>query len=165
MTEFILRKLYASVRRRVAAVNGTYVLSYGAPLKCFVISLWCIFVPLGLFLVLGAPLQKQAQGHVVTALLFSGLMAMHLEFYYISILCDEHGIFTRSPWRPSRSISWSEIRNVTYSRMAQWYVIETESKGRVRCHVMLDGTQTLLDELSVRGFEVPTVQFLPGALE
>lgn len=79
------------------------------------------------------------------------------EAYVVCIKYDEVGMYTRSPWRRSRRISWQEVVSCDYSEVSQWYRIRTRSQGIVRVSIMLNGVAGLLRALPCEHPSYPPV--------
>lgn len=156
LTELLLRFLYRCVIPNAENVGGSMQLRYGRPFKVFaalaLIALLAVFVAM----VRHPPNAKDLPIVLTVSVTFAVLIgSLALEFFGVSILYDESGIKTFSPWRASRSVTWSEILGASYSEICQWYVIQTVKQGRIRCHLFLNGTASLLEELRSRGIEAP----------
>lgn len=55
------------------------------------------------------------------------------------------GIDAVSPWRGNIEIPWSNVRAVSYSKLAQWFVVRSDSGQVIRVHNYMTGVETLLD--------------------
>jgi len=87
---------------------------------------------------------------ILCILLFVGLiLPLHLEAYFVTITWDDETIYTRSPWRRSRTIPLSSVRHCDFSQTLQWYRIRTEGYGIVRLHMFARGIPRLLAALPV----------------
>ena len=129
--------------------------AYANPFRYLVYVFWLCMAG---FLVLVLVEGPSSRGELITVicmfLAFGALvLAMHLEIHIVSIAYDDDGIRTTSPWRSSRQVPWRDVSRIEYSHAAQWYLVETNSSGKVRCHVYLTGLQEFLRELSKRGYD------------
>jgi hypothetical protein len=156
MVELVLRLFYRTVKPSAVPVGGAMLLHYRAPFRIFVIIVWCILIA-GLVASIARPPRGKDMIYAgaLGAFFFILNAAMHLEFFGVSILYDETGIEAESPWRRSRRINCSDITQVKYNELAQWYLIKTLNQGSIRCHSFLSGTRSLLKELERHGFEIP----------
>ena len=156
LTALLMRFVYRSVCPTAEFVGGSMLLRYGKVLKAFVLVIWCIVLVVSFAAAAWPPRPNDVSIVLIVgamSIVLNGLMT--LEFFGVSVLYDESGIHTHSPWRANRSIAWSEITNVTYSELCQWCLINPINQGSVRCHLFLNGTGSLLRELKNRGFEIP----------
>jgi hypothetical protein len=80
-----------------------------------------------------------------------------VEGHWVRIKYDEEGIRTRSPWRRSRRIAWSEVVSCDYAEVNQWYRIHTRSQGIVRVSLLLHGVAGLLNMLPCEHPSYPPV--------
>ncbi|MGV3658667.1 MAG: hypothetical protein ACO1TE_00735 [Prosthecobacter sp.] len=81
---------------------------------------------------------------LVVALFVALVLPLHLETFGVRIAWDEQNIYTRSPWRKSRTIPISSIQSCDYSASMQWYRIRTASHGIIRVSHLMSGTPSLL---------------------
>ena len=96
---------------------------------------------------------------VLCILLFVGLiLPLHLEAYFMTISWDDEAIYTRSPWRCSRTIPLSSITRCDFSQSMQWYRIHAEGYGIVRLPMFARGIPQLLAALPVRNPGYPPNQ-------
>lgn len=125
-----------------AATGGE--LRYGAMVKG--IGWGTTLFSLGLSV--GCLLMAPPEERLLTAGCFAVFMLMGvfllMEGYGVRITYDVEGIRTRSPWRRSRRIGWSEVVSCDYSETNQCYRIHTYSQGMVRMPLMLQGVAGLL---------------------
>lgn len=142
-----------SVRRTAIADGQQRVLRYNRATRVLAVIGWPLWLVLLVVLLLRsdqAPLVAVAE----LGLLFLLILAVSLEFFIVRIAYDVNGIYTQSPWRPPRAISWVDVERAWFSSLMQWYVIETRAHGRVRLHVYVNGIESLLGELESRGVPV-----------
>lgn len=162
LTVLLMRLIYRSVSPTATKVGGSMLLSYGKLFKVFVIVIWCILIAAFLAAAVWPPRGRNLNSALFLGVMFTFLNgALTLEVWGVSIVYDECGIVTHSPWRFSRSVNWNEVTRVQYSYACQWYLINTAKKGYIRCPIFLDGTASLLDELRKRGLEIPEWQHHP----
>ncbi len=57
-----------------------------------------------------------------------------LEIFLVKIQFDRQHLYSQSPWRRARTISWQEVTDLSYSPAMQWYRVHTRSQGIVRLH-------------------------------
>lgn len=87
---------------------------------------------------------------VLLVLLFAGLiLPLHLEFYFVRVVWDDHSIYTRSPWRRSRTIPFSSVTRCDFSQSMQWYRVYTNDHGIIRLSMFARGIPHLLEALPV----------------
>jgi hypothetical protein len=142
-----------TVRRKAAIEGGEGILTYGLPLRVFVVVFWVFWLGLVGLVVVQPPDDPVGVATAVCGL-FALILPLHLEFFGVRVSFDEAGIRTRSPWRAERQIPWPDIRQGWYSSVLQWHVIQTEGYGRVRLHDLMSGVDSLLDELRRRDVPV-----------
>lgn len=132
-------------------------LRYGAALKW--IGWICLGFCLAMVTVAGVAAAKEQKMIVIACFgAFSLLGAVLLaEAYWVRISYDEQCIRTRSPWRRSRRIAWSEVVSCDYSMHNQWYRIHTRSQGIVRVSLLLRGVPGLLQMLPCEHPSYPPV--------
>ena len=145
--------LLRSVRAHARTEGDAAVVEYGRPTKVFVIVAWLCFA--GVAVAAARERTEPVLAWSVTAGFFISVLALHFEFFHVRIRYDGHGIHTSSPWRPSRVIPWDGFTEITFSRLAKWYVLHTRAHGRVRLHPYLSGLQSFLSEFQSRGFNLP----------
>lgn len=121
------------------------VLKYGTPIRIFA---WLLLCGLTAGLYMGSRRSIQGPGSWLGVFaFFAGVMlVLFLEIYVVRIEFDDYAIYTRSPWRPERSIPWSEITSYSFSGISQWYVFRTRSMGAVRLSVYLSGRGSFMAE-------------------
>lgn len=96
---------------------------------------------------------------VLCVLLFVGfILLLHLEAYFVTITWDDKNIYTRSPWRRSRTIPLSSVTRCDFSQTLQWHRIRTEGYGIVRLHIFSRGIPQLLAMLPVTNSGYPPNQ-------
>lgn len=88
---------------------------------------------------------------VPSAFLFSAaaLLGAALETWRVRIRVDEDALTSRSPWRPTRRISWDEVVRVRWSHFMQAWSIESAS-ARVWASASLEGVSMLAGALLSR---------------
>jgi hypothetical protein len=129
------------------------VLSYGTRVRLVGWAMVGICMPLSIFFMLSLSHVRPGQIPIILcgAVIFLGLPLMLLaEFYRVKISFDDHAIYTRSPWRPARTIPWKEINSCNYSASNRWYAIRTANHGTIRVSDLLSGKQQFLTELKRR---------------
>lgn len=149
-TSYLLRSV-----RPVARQEGSeMVVEYGRTMKIFASASWLFVAALVVVAMFSSPHERNLALWMVIAF-FLMVLSLHLEFFHVSIRYDSEGLHLSSPWRRNRFVPWSAITSVHFSRVLQWYVLSTSGCGCVRLHVYLSGLQSLLGELTSRGFCVP----------
>jgi hypothetical protein len=153
LTIYVISLIHQNVRGTASRQGQRRLLEYGPRLKWMVIVSWIFTAGLLTFMAFS---PTAGWGLILTtaALLGGATFALHREFFGVRITYDDEGIQTRSGWRSSRTIPWSDIQKGWYSRALQWYVIQTGNHGRIRLHDFLDGRESLISELRRRGIRV-----------
>ncbi|WP_035608743.1 hypothetical protein [Haloferula sp. BvORR071] len=123
---------------RPARVSGEVKwVEYGVAMKAFSIAAGLIPVGLIVAMFLQSAFSKDP---VIATLLFTGLsVPLLLESFLVKISFDENAIYTRSAWRRSRVIPWSEVGAPIRSDLLQWWVLPTKKQGSIRLHDFISG--------------------------
>lgn len=138
----VLKGLAASRNARGEARDGKVVLRYGPMFRGVCIAL--LVVPVVGVAGLGVISPPKALGDVKA---FIGLLSLFLllggplvvEALGVEIALSREGIARRSPWSRNMFVPWEQVRRVTWSESARWWVVETEGGARVRLHEFLSG--------------------------
>jgi hypothetical protein len=157
MSQAILRRHLSDAMNKDDPNLRCGVLCYGPLLK------WVGWVGVTLFLGMsvGFGLTAPPEERIAAAVIF-GLFALAggflvLEGCWVRIMYDEEGLRTRSPWRRSRCIPWTEVVLCDYADINQWYRIHTRSQGIIRVSLLLHGVAGLLRMLPCEHPSYPPV--------
>lgn len=147
-----LRLIKARTRKEATFSNGRYVLDYGISMKAAAVST-SLFACFLLINTVHESLTESDQvtgAWTLTVITVPAFCSLLFEAFGVTISFDDHAIYTRSPWRKQRTIPWSDVQSVDFSQINQWHLIRTANQDSVRLSVMLQGSQTLLNELRER---------------
>ncbi len=151
--------LYFSRVDRIARKEWPFgLMAYGPGSKKLLIFCWCGLLTLTWIMCVSNQIKTPrdvATSVAAFVLMVTACTVLQLEISRVSINYDNSEIRTKSPWRKSRVICWSEIVKITYSVNAKWYVIKTKTNGSIHCHTSLVGLEQFLLELVTRGIELP----------
>lgn len=144
---FALTLFMRSAQRESIAKAGSRTVAYPFSLRLFVIAGWLGVIVLWIF---GAYLAENADpknASMIAALFGLLLLPLHLEVFGVLITWDDANIYTKSPWRKSRSIPLNSILSCDYSVSMQWYRVQTQGYGVVRIHSLTRGIAEFLTAL------------------
>ena len=132
---------------------GRRILHYDARMRLVGWGLAALLAPLLVFSV--SSLSGFQANRVLLALALAALsicipLVLLLEVYRVRVEFDETAIYTFSPWRPSRTIPWSDVISSRYSEWLRWHVIRTKSHGDVRLSDLLSGLDEFLVDLNAK---------------
>lgn len=145
----VLRWLTKSSNTAAITVNGVSWLGYSKAMKGFTFFFIAIVAALVVTFFYVAPEDKNPILGMIG--LFGGItLPLSLEVLFVRIGYDSHKIYCDSIWRRNREISWSEVKNVTFSESMQWWVIDTRNSGKIRASVFLSGLNEFIQELDRR---------------
>ena len=57
---------------------------------------------------------------------------------------------SRSPWRGDRFLKWDDIQDVSFSGVAQWFILTSTAGDKVRVHTMMVGIRDFAETLRYR---------------
>ena len=136
-----------------ALVAGRRIATYSKPFKAFAIGT-CVLAASPLVVIPFRPAEEALPLLAIAGIfaLPGGLLLAYALRMYIA--WSDAGIEWRTPWRPARSVPWSDIRSVTDVRARGWYAIETAGSGKIKAYTMMSGVPALIDELKGRGLRV-----------
>ena len=126
-------------RRNPLKAAEKSILGYGFPVKVVILIVTMGFLWLAYYVKFQDP---RSISLLLRACLFIFLLlcfALLLETFLVCIRFNDRGIFTSSPWRPSRKIPWHSIVSYRWSENLQWHVLETRGYGKVRLSPLLLG--------------------------
>ena len=139
--EFVL--VYSNVLRTASALVATVVPLAVGVLAIFkppkdVVEVWCIVALIAYFAIHGAVLW--------------------VESTRVKIHIGPQGIRGRSPWRRGeRSIAWTDVQRVTYSKVNVWFVIHGQNGIKIRISLYVTGIRSLVqafrDHLPAQKYE------------
>ena len=138
--------LLASVKSKPDHLDGKKVMSYGVPLKIF--SAITIVAFIGVSLAASqAKSREMVMTLISTVVFFLASISLIMEFFIVEISYNDDNIFTKSAWRKSRIIPWTDVKDIVYSRSMQWHVISTYNNGSIRIHDFLGGKVEFLNSV------------------
>jgi hypothetical protein len=139
--------LRATVGRRAEHDGEFTVLRYGLALRVFAA---CSFaIPLLLTYAAFRYAANRSPGMAFAVFFFVLSWILIQETFGVQIAFDEMAIHTRSPWRRTRTIPWTDVTSISFSPGLDWYVLHTKSHGNVRAHTGLRGLPELLRAATV----------------
>ena len=151
----ILVLVFLSLVMRVARkppqldASGAAVLTIGWPLRLLgLVSIGFAAMIIGILLV-KAPQAPGEWGAAAALIGFFGLGGAYflLESFASRLVVCERGLRSRSPWRQERSFAWSEIAQVTFSKMYNGFVIVGPQGQKIRASAALTGIRVLASAL------------------
>lgn len=126
--------------------EGAKWLEYGMAMKAFAVA--GALIPVALTVVLVVTKPADPSGLLGVIAIFSALvMPLLLENFLVKIGFDETHIFTRSAWRRSRVIPWSEVGEPSRSDLLQWWRIPTKTHGTIRIQDFISGKEDFFEML------------------
>ena len=152
-TTLALWLLARAVKPAARIADDKRILEYGVAFKILGVVAF-LFAGLGVVLCATVPehdLETTAGEVLMVAL---GLY-LGPEYFGVRISFDGANIHARSPWRATRVIPWTAITGITFSRLAQWYRLDTANAGVLRVSMHLSGRESLWEECRRRGLDVP----------
>jgi hypothetical protein len=143
----VLRFLVRSAQKDTELESLEKTVSYPFPMRVLVTCFWLIL--LGFYIAVGFLVRQPSQlaALLLVALFSSMVVPLHLEIFGVSIDWDDKNIYTKSPWRKSRTIPFDSVTGCDFSRMALWYRIYTKDSGLIRLHLYMCGIPRLLEAL------------------
>ena len=140
---------YRSAQRNSETGITEKCIDYPKALKIFVWSGWVFTVVIALIAGFTARGDDFWPATLCVVLFVGLILPLHLEAYFVRITWDEDAIYTRSPWRRSRTIPLSSVTRCDFSPSMQWYRVRTGGYGIVRLHMFARGIPQLLAALPV----------------
>jgi magnesium-transporting ATPase (P-type) len=149
----ILDNLVKRVNPEAKRSGDRQILSYEKPVKMFGWFIFVFLVAMANFMIFRAFLAFKDHQIPLIVWIVSGFigiigLALWLEFQFVRIEFDHDYIYTHSPWRKKRIISWNEIITFSYSGINRWYRFESGSNGYVRLSVLLSGIDSFFQEFN-----------------
>jgi Bacterial PH domain len=140
--------LHDRKRATVQAVEGVARLRYGPVFRWLSAAL--LVVPSAGFSALAWANPAQTTSDTLA---WVGLQAFFLllgvplvlEAFGVRHQVDRWGLHYRTPWSRERTIAWEDVREITWSESARWWVVTTYDGARARLPELLDGIDTFLE--------------------
>jgi hypothetical protein len=87
---------------------------------------------------------------------FCGVIGLWLmvESFGTKIIYDASEIYCLSPWRADRTIPWTDIASITYSRRMRAFFCRTSHSGTVCIFIYISGWRLFLQEARRRGIPI-----------
>ena len=138
--------LLGTTKAKASKKDGLAWVEYGKTFKAFTVI--GMMIPAGLISVWFNVGPDNKLPVLFMGLLFGGLIVpLFLEAFFVKMAFDDLYIYCYSPWRPSRKIGFSELGEPYYSQSLQWWVIPTESQGKIRLQSFISGAEELLEKV------------------
>lgn len=139
---FVVYLMARSARKPAKRVKGRTTLTYSTGFRIFA----AVLVPGSLFVAYAASQARPSQV-VIAAVIAVAFLAAAAFFayqaFFVHFAYDDDNIYYRSPFAGSKTIPWSEVREVSYSSLMQAHFIRTSSVSRIWCSNMLIGYEEL----------------------
>ncbi len=96
-----------------------------------------------------------------TGLVAGGVVTLGAGLFWIDcafrrLVYDEYQIMLFSAWRMDRHAAWEEIRDISYSPLCQWFVLD--AGGRMfRVYEFMSGIREFIECAETRGIKAPPV--------
>ncbi len=149
----VLGLLLRTVRPHARVEGGVRILEYGLAFK--LIGWGAIGIVLGCATLVFFVARADRPAVLLLTALFALLgLPIVLEATFVRITTGDQGLTSRSPWRRTRTIPWSEVRAVDFSGAMQWWRLHT-AQGVVRASVYLSGIADLVETCKARGVMKP----------
>jgi hypothetical protein len=134
-------------QKRPATADGMSWLEYGFSLKAV-----GAFFAVMLFY---APTHELLYGRTLPAIVVGSFTVLlggpiFLLAFFWRVGYDASGIHTRSPWRKSRFVPWTEVTCFRFSSMMKQWVVHTRSQGTIRINELVPGVRHMVSELKKR---------------
>ena len=176
LTQLFVRWLHRDAARRIPQESvqaGTYVLSYGWPVKAlgFVGTVMMTALVFGPLVSGDAPrilnnLRNNPFIAAFLALVFGGLLFLGWgllnESFRTSIEVSPDEIVANSAWVGRKVIRWDEIEEVSWSQSSNWFVIRSTTGVKIRVSSLIGGVVYLTIQLRQLVPDSKLVKAVPG---
>ena len=149
LATLLLTWLASRAKRDAALRSGRFVIEYGRAVK----AVGWFFALLGIFILYAAAHASEDQkliAAVVGGSMFIASIAIFVEFHFVRVEFDADTIYTFSPWRRRRVISWDDITAIGYSEVNRWHILHTAHSGAIRLSILLSGLGSMENQLQKR---------------
>lgn len=148
----ILKWILQSAKANARIEGDIKWLEYGPTMKWLSLALLAIIIGIA---VLGFRMESKDRTAAFLASAFFGVLTLPLliEFFFVRIGFNDEKIFCFSGWRRRRVIPWSEIESAHFSGPLMWWVITTQTSGKIRVHLYLSGVPDFIEEIRMRKIE------------
>lgn len=138
---YLMRRQDRHARREGA---GALVLEYGARFRMLSLAVGAVWTALFVFLFIASPPKPDDVPAVLLliALATGTVVPYVMTVYGVSYRVTDDRLEKRSPWSHNFSVSWSEVRRVSYSKTLNQFVFDTTA-GRARVGRYLNGLSDL----------------------
>ena len=123
-------------------INNRKLLRYGYGSKLIGI-IFAIVAAMTVGAIFNSEPSEEYIAYILFAIFFPIAIMVLLEVFFVRIEFDDENIYTYSPWRKSRIISWGDVTGHKY---LGYHVIETKNNGSIFLHE-IDGLRGFLDEV------------------
>ena len=136
----------AKAPAKVKVQNGMAWVEYGLCFK--ILSFVSVMIPCGLGILWFFVNADDRLPVLMMILLFGGLgIPLFMEAFFVKIGFDDSLAYCYSPWRPSRQVRFCDMGEPYFSESMHWWVIPTQTQGRIRMHQFISGASDLLQKL------------------
>jgi hypothetical protein len=156
MSHAVIQAILNKAVREAINASDNGELRYGPYIKWTGWICTILFLGMSIGAALTAPSEEKLIAVCFVPFILLGA-ALIVEGHGTRITYDGDGIRTRSPWRRSRRITWSEIVSCDYAPANQWYRLHTRSQGTVRLSLLMEGIAGLLRMLPCEHPSYPPV--------
>jgi hypothetical protein len=149
--------LLAGGRGAPARDDGrTVVLRHSPVLRWF--SILAVFggcAGFGLSTALYPPKDPIIQWANIAGVVMLGTFGMVLlwESFKWQLIITPSGLTCRSPWTGGRTLPWSEIESVKYSRLNSWYIVRSHDGKSFRLSIIVPGVKRFLEMCHAAGID------------
>jgi hypothetical protein len=129
--------------------TGTYLFRHSWLFRGF--SLFAAFgIPLGITLLVIFNPPKH-DGDLIAIVFIYALFAvlsfpLLWESVRFAVLVTPEGVYCKSPWRASRFLDWSEIRELDFSPTSSWFILRATDGWKFRIYTLVPGLKVFLEE-------------------
>ncbi|HEX7122414.1 MAG TPA: hypothetical protein VF178_08605 [Gemmatimonadaceae bacterium] len=134
-----------SARHRPEEAEGRRViLRYGRGLQIFACAsllVWTAFAVRNALY--GSAVNSYLVAVSVPSLLAVGSAYLAVGTIGTTVILDDHGIISRSPWRRTRTVRWEDVTEAWYGEVNSTWMLRTRRDGTIRIAAMMLGSDVV----------------------
>lgn len=130
---------------RILKNSGNKVLEYSQAINHFM----CLLTIVGAILLILSPVSMDDEKYSILLFLVFLPIFSYLECK-LQIEVNQNKIVSRSSWRKTREILWEDIKSISFSGAAQWFVIKSKTGTKIRVPITLRGNSDFCKEMLSR---------------